>query len=174
MIIARTLIRRLLVAVILVSSFLKLAVARIIPTGSQSSETSGIKTGHVVRLVPSAADEDASGVHYVLETTEVFPYVRVVGLRHLSAPVPVEVAPVPEVVKRQPGHLTGTRARVTQKRLPAKRRVRPLTRRVQSDHDKKPYCYPANSQSCLACPICCIICCSCGGCSGCSCTSCTC
>jgi hypothetical protein len=178
MVIARTLIRRLLVAVVLVFSFLKLAVARIVPSDSESlvspTETSHITTGRIVRFVPFAEHKDPS-VRYVLEASAVFPYIRILELRQLSPPMPVEVAPVP-VATTQKSERRSHVAPAKQKRHSTTRR-RPLTRRMQSDHEKKPFCYPANSQSCLNCPTCCIIC-GCGGCSGCSgcsgCGSCTC
>ena len=171
MIVARTLIRRLLVVVVLVSGFLKLAVARIVPSSSGESivsptETSHITTGRIVRFVPFKEHKDPF-VRYVLEATAVFPYVRILELRQLSPPVPVEVAPVPIAVATNPKNERRSHAGpAKQKRYPTTQR-RPLTRRMQADHEKKPFCYPANSQSCLNCPTCCIIC-GCGGCSGCS------
>src|SRR5262249_37538014 len=88
---------------------------------------------------------------YGLEATGAFPYVRVIALQQHSAPVPVEAAPVPGVIKRQHERLADSPAPATHKPRPAaKRRSRPLTRRLHSNHDK-PLCSAANSQSCLDC-----------------------
>lgn len=177
MTVARTFFRRFWVGVILIPGFLKLAVARIIPTASTSTSDISptgnpkLKTGRVLRFVGSTGS-----VHYGLEATGVFPYVRVVAIQQSSAPVPVEVATVREVSNVNTAPTTGQDGRGATKKT-----SRSLTRRLQSKHNQdkdKPFCYPANSQSCLNCPQCCIICGSCSSCANCTgctgCANCTC
>jgi hypothetical protein len=182
MIVARTFIRRFWVGVMLIPSFMKLAVARIVPAPAtpdpSSTERPKIKTSRVLRFAMPAGGSNLSGVHYGLEATGVFPYVRVIALQQHSAPVPVEVAPVPQAPKRQNVRSEGTPAAAAREGRPAaKARSRSLTRRLHSNQEK-PFCYPANSQSCLNCPECCIVCGSCTSCTssaGCSsCSDCAC
>lgn len=175
MFVARTFARRLWVGAILILTSLKLAVARIIPdtTEAHASPTvkPRIKTGRILPLAWSGRN-GTSGMQYGLEATGVFPFVRVVTLAQNSVPVPVEVAPVPVPSQKQPERLTGVSAPATH-RGPAstKKRSRTLNRRLQTDHEK-PFCFPANSQSCLSCPTCCIVCNSCTSSSSCGTTSC--
>lgn len=172
MIIARSLISRFVVGVVLVLGSFKLAVARIVLTASKSgaspTEPLSIKTSRIFHFFVPARNKDASYAHYGLEATGAFPYVRIIALQQHSAPVPVEVAPAPGVI-RQREHLAGHHASAKQKQHPGmKKRSRPLTRRTQSNHEK-PFCYPANSQSCLDCPcLGCITCTSCSSSAGCS------
>ena len=179
MIIARTFMRRSWLGVILILSFLKLGVARIMPTANQSSPSPTrtkphIKTGRVLRFVVPAGTRDASSAHYGLEATGIFPFVRVVALQQSSAPVPVEVAPVPALMKKQPERFETVSADGQKGKTAHKKRSRPLTRRLQANQEK-PFCFPANSQNCLSCPTCCIVCTSCtstsgcGGCGDCAC-----
>lgn len=181
MFVTRTLARRLWVSAILILTSLKLAVARIIPEGTEGSASPivkpRIKTGRILQLA-LAGKNGTSGTQYGLEATGTFPFVRVVALVQQSAPVPVEVAPVPVLSQKRPARLTGVSDSATQKRGASTKRR--LSRRLQTDHEK-PFCYPANSQSCLNCPTCCLICgsctssascTSCGGCA-CGCSACT-
>lgn len=182
MIVTKTFIRRFWVGVLLVLSVMKTAIARIVPapdtSGSSSAEAPKIKTTRVLRFAMPAGGKNPSAAHYGLEATGTFPFVRVVALHQYSAPVPVEVAPVPQAPKRQNVRSQGASAVTASKeRSAAKTRSRSLTRRLHANQDK-PFCYPANSQSCLNCPECCIICGSCSSCAGCTgctgCSSCTC
>jgi hypothetical protein len=167
MTVARTFIQRFWVGLILIAGFVKLAVARIIPasststSGSSPSERSRVKTGRILRFASSTG-----AAHYGLEATGIFPYVRVVALPQGAAPVPVEVAPAAAISNR----LEGASEPVTP-RSTVKQRSRTLTRRLHSNNQEKPFCYPANSQSCLNCPQCCIVCNSCSPNSA-GCTSC--
>ena len=185
MFVARTLARRLWLSAILILTSLKLAVARIIPDATEGSASPivkpRIKTGRILALAALAGKQGTSGTQYGLEATGTFPFVRVVALVQRSIPVPVEVAPVPVLSQKGPTRLAGVPYSAAQKRgVSTKKRSGRLNRRLQTDHEK-PFCFPANSQSCLNCPTCCIICgsctssgscSSCGGCA-CGCGSCT-
>lgn len=185
MFVARTLARRAWVSAIVVLTSLKLAVSRIIPQTNESDASPivkpRIKTGRILPLAVLTGKNSTSGMHYGLEATGIFPFVRVVALLQQSAPVPVEVAPVPVLSQKHPEHFGGgSDLALHKKGASTKRRSRKLSRRLQTDHEK-PFCFPANSQSCLNCPTCCIICgsctssgscTSCGGCA-CGCGSCT-
>jgi hypothetical protein len=165
MTVAKTFLRRFWIGIMLVLGFMKLAVARIVSAPATSSaspaERPEIKTDRILRFAVPAGAVGGAAMHYGLAATGVFPYVKVVAIQQNSAPVPVEVAPAPQVSKPN------------QRRSAAKKHPRSLTRRLHSNQEK-PFCYPANSQSCLNCPVCCIICGSCSSCAGCTgCTGCS-
>lgn len=177
MIVATNLVRRCWVGIAFIFSIFRLPSAQgtVTPAGStaKSTKTPMIKEGRVFRLTLPYTGNRKGSFHYGLEATGSFPFVRLIALPEHSAPVPLEVAPVPAISKS--ANSTLTRSASAQERHPVKKSSRGVQRRLQANEDK-PFCFPANCQSCLSCPTCCIVCNSCSssaGCSSCG-TSCSC